>query len=140
MLSCDGSKFCFVEISLTSIFSRNEIFDLELVLGVPRPSELELLQSGCVHFAKNVNFGANNFTKLVVLSRATKTRFTGLVDVKIVFQPPVLLFGCKVLCIVISLVLLYACIQIYYIRRRHWITSVENHAREEFSEKMKVRD
>ena len=110
------------------------------MLGVPRPSELEVLQSGCVQFAKNVNFGANNFTKLIALSRATKTRFSGLVDVKIVFQPPILLFGCRVLCVIISLVLFYVCVQIYYIRRRHWIISVENRAKEEFSEKMKIRD
>lgn len=85
VLSCDGQKFCFVEVSLSSIFSRNEIFDLEFVFGVPRPSELELLQGGCVQFAKNVNFGANNFTKLIALSRATKTRFSGLVDIRILF-------------------------------------------------------
>lgn len=43
VLSCDGLKFCFVNISLSSEFTRNELFDLELVLGVPRPSEAELL-------------------------------------------------------------------------------------------------
>lgn len=124
VLSCDGPKFCSVNISLSSIFQRNEIFDLELVLGVPRPSELEVIQGGCVHFAKNVNFGANNFTKLIGLSRATKTRFSGLINITIGFQPPILLFGCRALCVIISLALFYACIQIYYIRRRHWIISV----------------
>ena len=93
-----------------------------------------------MQFAKKINFGAYNFSKLIALSRTTKTRFSGAVDVKIGFQPPFLLFACRTLCVLISIGLFCLSVKIYYIRRRYWVLSVERRAKEEFQEKLRVKD